>query len=198
MVREAPTGAARVTMTQRSDLLVWLDMEMTGLDPETCVPLELAAIITTGELEELDQFTAVIWQPESALAGMSDFVRQMHSENRLLDAVRASTTLLEQADAGLAELIGKWCAPRAVLAGNSIHQDRLFVRRYFPTTEACLHYRMVDVSSLKELVRRWYGESALYPKAESSHTALEDIRASLAELRHYRATVMKPLPPGVG
>lgn len=167
--------------------LIWLDMEMTGLEPERCVPLQVAMVVTDSELRELDGVEATIWQPESALALMDPFVRRMHTENGLLEAVRKSETSLLQAERALMQSLTKWCAfGQGVLAGNSIHTDRRFLIRYFPTFEGYLHYRMVDVSSIKELVVRWYGRDALYNKAASAHTALSDIRESIAELRHYR------------
>ncbi|HUH00957.1 MAG TPA: oligoribonuclease [Kofleriaceae bacterium] len=173
--------------------LLWLDMEMTGLDPETCVPIEIAIVVTDAELTELDVAHAVIHQPEEQLATMIEVVREMHTANGLLDKVRAATTSLAQADALVAEVVARQFSRPAVLAGNSIHTDRRFVMRYFPQLEARLHYRMVDVSSFKEVVRRWYGEAALYPKPESDHTAVADARASIAELAFYRKTFMVPV-----
>ncbi len=170
-----------------SDLLIWLDMEMTGLDPETCVPIEVAIIITGADLEEREEYHAVVHQPPEALASMNDFVREMHTGNGLLTRVANSDTSIDQADRALAALVLRHCPEgKAVLAGNSIHQDRRFIARYFPELEKTLHYRMVDVSTLKELVRRWYGAGALYPKTESDHTALADTRQSIAELGFYR------------
>ena len=171
----------------KTNHLIWLDMEMTGLDPETCVPVEVAIIVTDADLEEKDRYAAVIHQGEGALTSMNDFVRKMHTDNGLLDKVRDSKTTLEEADSALAEIVAKHCPEgEAVLAGNSIHQDRRFIARYFPQLEKRLHYRMVDVSPLKELVRRWFGEDALYVKPESDHTALADTRQSIAELAFYR------------
>ncbi len=171
----------------KSDLLVWLDMEMTGLDPETCVPIEIAVIITTKDLEELDTYHAVIHQDEAALAPMNDFVRNMHTENGLLERVAASTTTLADADIAVATIVAKHCPEGdGLLSGNSIHQDRRFIAAYFPKLEASLHYRMVDVSTLKELVRRWYGDDVVFPKPDSDHTALADTRQSIAELGFYR------------
>ena len=169
------------------DLLIWLDMEMSGLDPETCVPIEVAIIVTGADLEEREQYHAILHQPVEALASMNDFVREMHTSNGLLTKVADSDTSVDQADRALAELVLRHCPEgKAVLAGNSIHQDRRFITRYFPELEETLHYRMVDVSTLKELVRRWYGAEALYPKTESDHTALADTRQSIAELAFYR------------
>lgn len=174
------------------DRLVWLDMEMTGLDPDTCVPLEVAVIVTDARLAELETFESVVAAPPQALEAMDDFVRKMHTDNGLLERVAAAGAECDEIDRAMTELTGRWCAPgTGVLAGNSIWQDRRFIRRYFPRLDAALHYRMVDVSSIKELVRRWYGESAL-PEKQSAHTAMADIRASIAELEHYRRTTWRP------
>lgn len=173
--------------------LLWLDMEMTGLDPETCVPIEIAIVVTTAELEELDVSHAVIHQPEERLESMIEIVREMHTANGLIEKVRASSISVAQADAQLVEVVGRHFSKPAVLAGNSIHTDRRFVMKYFPQLEARLHYRMVDVSSFKEVFRRWYGEGSLCPKPESDHTAVADARASIAELAFYRSSLMVPV-----
>jgi oligoribonuclease len=176
----------------KSEFLVWLDMEMSGLDPQTCVPLEIAVILTTADLEERESYHAVIHQDDAALATMNDFVRNMHTANGLLEKVASSTVTLAQADASVAELVGRSCEEgEALLAGNSIHQDRRFIERYFPELEKRLHYRMVDVSTVKELARRWYGESAVFPKPASDHTALADTRQSIAELAFYRKSCFR-------
>lgn len=170
--------------------IVWLDMEMTGLDPRVDVPLQVAMIITDDELNELDSVERTIWQPDSALDRITPFVRKMHTDNGLLNEVRKSDVSLQEAERSLMETLTKWCGYReGILAGNSIHADRRFMVDYFPTLDGYLHYRMVDVSSIKELVRRWYPASALFTKNEGNHTALSDIRESIAELKHYRAAV---------
>jgi oligoribonuclease len=175
------------------DHLVWLDMEMTGLDPDVCVPIEVAIVITNKELEELDSFETQIWQPDSKLETMEPYVRNMHTTNGLLERVRKSEVSVLDAERKMIAILTKWCrANEGVLAGNSIHQDRRFLARYFPTFSGMLHYRMIDVSTLKELVKRWYGPELAYAKGASAHTALADARESIAELRHYRATAMKP------
>jgi len=173
--------------------LVWLDMEMTGLDPDECVPLQVAVVITDANLNELDVAEATIWQPEAVLERMVPFVRQMHTDNGLLDRVRASTVDVVQAEREVMAVVSKWCPyGTGVLAGSSIHTDRTFVKAYFPTLDGYLHYRMVDVSSIKELVYRWYGRDKMFVKPASNHTALDDVRGSIAELRHYRTCVMCP------
>ncbi len=175
-------------MADKSDRLVWLDMEMTGLDPVSCVPIEVAVIISNSQLDEIPDanYEAVIHQPESAFDGMPQVVVDMHTKNGLLDRVRASERSLDEVDAALAELISAHCEPgKALLAGNTIQQDRLFIRRYFPKTEETLHYRQVDVSAFKEMIRRWYGPDAVFAK-DSNHTAMDDIRSSIEELKYYR------------
>ena len=167
--------------------ILWLDMEMTGLDPSRCVPLQLAGVITRSDLKEQGSVEVTIWQPDEELARMPPIVRAMHAKNGLIERVRASRHDTSDAERAVLELVAAHAAPRkAVLAGNSIHQDRRFLTRYFPALEGYLHYRMIDVSSLKELVRRWYGKDATYSKGEVPHTALADIRASIDELRYYR------------
>ncbi len=174
-------------MAESREPLIWLDMEMTGLEPEDDVPLEIAVVITDPELEELDSMEAVIWQPDSLLERMSPIVRKMHTDNGLLEKVRRSPLGLREVEKKLVNLIVRWSTPHeGVLAGNSIHQDRRFLAAYFPVAHGLLHYRMVDVSTLKELARRWYGPEALYAKTASDHTALADVRGSIAELKHFR------------
>lgn len=175
-------------MKDLSDRLVWLDMEMTGLDPVTCVPIEVAVVITDSQLVEVEgaNYEAVIHQPEAAFEGMAQIVVDMHTENGLLDRVRASKLTLADVDLALAKLIAEHCeAGEALLAGNTIQQDRLFIRGYFPNTEETLHYRQVDVSTIKEMVRRWFGPGAVFSK-DSNHTAMEDIRSSIEEMKYYR------------
>ena len=183
-------------MGDPSNHLVWLDMEMTGLDPNTDVPLQVAVIITDADLAELDALELTIWQPDSILDQMQPFVRKMHSDNGLTKAVRRSETSVLEAERKLLSLIARWVKPgEGILAGNSIHQDRRFLQRYFPSVHGYLHYRMVDVSTIKELARRWYGIEALAPKAASEHTALSDTRASIKELEHFRRGIFKSPEP---
>lgn len=166
---------------------VWLDLEMTGLDDKTCVILQMAVIITDGSFNEVAMLEQTIWQPESALETMTPFVRQMHTDNGLLAKVRASQT--SQADAeskALALLAEHVPYKKGILAGNSIWQDRRFLLRHMPSFEQFLHYRQIDVSTVKILARQWYGGKGDAPGKPSSHTALEDIRASIAELKWYR------------
>ncbi len=177
---------------QKNDIIVWLDMEMTGLDPECCVPIQVAMVITSSELKELDSMEITIWQPEARLSTMEPIVRNMHTENGLVKQVQKSQTSVGEAEQALLQCLARWCKPReGVLAGNSIHQDRRFLRKYFPSIDGYLHYRMIDVSTLKELAKRWYGPEVLYAKGTNQHTALADTRESIAELAHYRETMLR-------
>ncbi len=169
---------------------VWLDLEMTGLDDQACRIIEMAMIITDGELNELALLEQCIWQPESALETMSPFVRKMHTDNGLLDKVRASTTSQDEAEEKMIDtLLQHVPYKKGVLAGNSIWQDRRFLLRHMPTFESMLHYRQIDVSTIKVLSKQWYGDSGAAPGKPSSHTALDDIRASINELRWYRQNI---------
>ena len=174
-------------MGEVAELLVWLDMEMTGLDPGVCVPMEVAVIVTDGQLVELESAQWLVKTSPEKLEQMEPFVARMHSDNGLTERVRAAGRPLAEVDQDLVEVVDRHCPlGDAVLAGNSIHQDRRFIRAYFPELEQRLHYRMVDVSSIKEIVDRWYGKEAAYDKPDSQHTALADTRASIEELRWYR------------
>jgi oligoribonuclease len=182
-----------------SDVLVWLDMEMTGLDPNKERIIELAAIITDGQLAELGAGPdVVIHQPDEVLAAMDDWNRKHHTASGLVERVKASTvTDGEAEDQLLAFVQAHVPSPkdRPVLAGNSIHQDRRFIRRYMPRLDARLHYRMVDVSTIKELARRWFPQViAKQPPKKDTHRALDDIRESIEELRFYRAHIFAPPP----
>ncbi len=174
---------------------VWIDLEMTGLDDKTCHIIEMAIIITDGDLNELARYEQCIWQPEAALATMSPFVRKMHTDNGLLDKVRASTTSLAEAEQKAMELLLAHVPFRkGVLAGNSVWQDRRFLLRHMPLLESALHYRQIDVSTIKVLAKQWYGGKGEPPAKASKHTALDDIRASIEELRWYREHVFTIVP----
>ncbi|MCE9577402.1 MAG: oligoribonuclease [Deltaproteobacteria bacterium] len=183
-------------MTVATDYLVWIDMEMTGLDPERERVIELAAIITDKDLVIVAEGPElVVHQSEEILGAMDDWNKKHHGGSGLVERVRASTISDADADAAVVAFIDAHvpAAERPVLAGNSIHQDRRFINRYLPVLDRRLHYRMVDVSTVKELARRWY--PALYdsrPAKRESHRALDDIRESIDELRFYRQTVFLP------
>lgn len=172
--------------------LVWIDLEMSGLDPDTCEILEIATLITDGELELIAEGPdLVIHQPDPVLDRMDTWCTQQHGNSGLTAQVRASTISLAEAEARSLEFIRAHCPPgKSPLCGNSIGHDRRFLLRHMPRLAAYLHYRSVDVSSVKELARRWYPDLAPLHKGET-HRALDDIRESIAELRHYRAHVFR-------
>ena len=190
-------AAAPATATQATadDRLVWLDLEMTGLDVARHVIVEIAVLVTDAELEPIDDgLDVVVHQPPSALAEMDDFVRDMHTRSALLPAIDASDVSL--ADAGAAALAYvQQHVPAGVAppCGNSIGVDRRFLHSQLPELDAYLHYRSIDVSSLKELCRRWYPDAYRQrPSKQETHRALDDVRESIAELRYYRDTILKP------
>ena len=176
-------------------MLVWLDLEMTGLDPARDVIVEIATLVTNDELDVVAEGPdLVLSAPSEALEAMEDVVRQMHTKSGLLEAIASSTVTLEQAAREtLAFVQGHVPEPRTVpLCGNSIGVDRRFLAAYLPELEAHLHYRSIDVSTVKELARRWYPEAfAAAPKKQGTHRALEDIKESVAELRYWRSTVFR-------
>lgn len=179
-------------------MLAWMDLEMTGLDPDRHVIVEIATLITDDNLEVIAEGPdLVIHQSSEALARMDDYVREMHTRSGLLSLIEASTVSAEQAAADtLAFLRAHIAEPRTVpLCGNSIGTDRRFLARWFPAIEDYLHYRSVDVSTIKELTKRWY-PSALSsaPKKARGHRALDDIRESVTELRFYREAVFRVTP----
>jgi len=183
-----------------NDVLIWMDMEMTGLDAAKERIIEIATIITDGQLTEIAVGPElVIHQPDEILAGMDDWNKKHHGGSGLVERVKASTITDGDAEAQTLAFIKEHVGAkdRPVLAGNSIHQDRRFIRRYMPTLDARLHYRMVDVSTIKELARRWFPAIiAKQPQKNDSHRALDDIRESIDELRYYRAHVFtKPADP---
>jgi len=175
------------------DPLVWVDLEMTGLDPERDVILEIAVIVTDGELEVLEEGPdLVLAQPEAALAGMAKVVAQMHAHSRLDAAVRESRITSAQAEAEVLAFVRRFVPTpgTAPLAGNSIATDRAFLRRHMPRLESHMHYRNVDVSTVKELARRWYPDAKkAAPEKGGGHRALADIRESIEELRYYRGAI---------
>jgi oligoribonuclease len=172
-----------------------MDLEMTGLDPARDVIVEIATIVTDDELGIVAEGPdLVITQPSEALAAMVDVVRDMHTRSGLLREIERSTTTLAEAGARTLDFIKQHVPEPATvpLAGNSIGTDRRFLAAHLPEIENWLHYRSVDVSTIKELVRRWYPEVAeSQPEKEGRHRALDDIRASIEELRFYREHVFR-------
>jgi oligoribonuclease len=173
----------------KKENLIWIDLEMTGLNTAHDVILEIASLVTDGQLNILAEGPSlVIHQPEEKLIGMHPWVLEHHTKSGLLDEVRASTITVTQAQEETLAFLQTHCEPEtSPLCGNSVWNDRAFLQVFMPHVTRFLHYRMVDVTSFKEVVARWYPDSSdkEYKKADR-HRALYDIRESVAELRHYR------------
>lgn len=187
-----------MTGSSDADRLVWVDCEMTGLDLAKDALIEVAALVTDPELRVLgDGVDVVIHAEESALAGMPEVVREMHDASGLTEAVRRSTVTVAQAQDLIMEYVTAHVPEvrTAPLCGNSIATDRGFLARDMPSLDSHLHYRMVDVSSIKELCRRWYPRVYFgQPPKGLAHRALADIRESIRELEYYRRTIFVPQP----
>jgi len=187
------------TLSAVHDELVWIDCEMTGLDLGSDKLIEIAALVTDADLNILgDGVDVVIHADDAALSSMIDVVAEMHSRSGLIEEVKASSVDLATAEAMVLDYIGTHVKqPKtAPLAGNSIATDRSFIARDMPTLDSFLHYRMIDVSSIKELCRRWYPRIYFgQPVKGLTHRALADIHESIRELRFYRRTAFVP-PPG--
>ena len=182
----------RPVRVQAATNLAWLDLEMTGLDAQADVILQAALIVTDAQLHVLEEFVCDIWQPDAALERMVPFVREMHETTGLTDRVRKSKIDLVAAERKLLERVTGWCGYPAILCGNTIGQDKRFIDRWMPGLAGYLSYRTLDVTSLKLLAKAWYGEGAVFDKPQKGeHDALVDIRNSIAELAHYRATLFK-------
>jgi oligoribonuclease len=200
-----PTNPSATSSTAGDDRLVWLDLEMTGLDVTRHVIVEIAALVTDGELEPLDDgIDVIVHQPPSALAEMDDFVQKMHTRSGLVKEIEASTVSLADAGTQALEYIRRHVPDPGVapMCGNSIGVDRRFLDHQLPELDQFLHYRSIDVSSFKELCRRWYPD--VYkkrPHKAETHRALADVLESIAELRYYREHMLKPADapvPGPG
>jgi oligoribonuclease len=181
-----------------NDRLVWIDCEMTGLDLRADALIEVAALVTDFELNVLgDGIDVIVKPPQEALDQMDEFVRTMHTSSGLLEELDSGLTM-DEAEERVLGYIKEHCADgsRPPLAGNTVATDRSFLARDMPDLESFLHYRIVDVSSIKELSRRWYPRTYFNAPAKSgNHRALADIQESIEELRYYRAAVFVP-PPG--
>lgn len=179
----------------KNDRLVWIDLEMTGLDTHRHVIVEVAALITDADLNILGEgVDLVVHATDAELAEMDDYVTTMHENSGLTQEIRSSTVSIKEAEDAVLELIAKHCDPQhpAPLAGNSIATDRSFINAYMPRLDEALHYRMVDVSSIKELARRW--SPRVYfnqPQKGMAHRALADIVESIRELEYYRQALFK-------
>jgi oligoribonuclease len=173
--------------------LVWIDMEMSGLVPERDRILEVAMIVTDADLNTLAEAPVlVIHQPDEVLEAMDSWNKSTHGKSGLVDKVKASTLTEGEAESMLIGVLKPLVAAgTAPLAGNTVHQDRRFMARYMPALDAFLHYRIVDVSTLKELAKRWRPAAMQGFTKEGKHEALADVYDSIAELKHYRTTFLK-------
>jgi len=180
-------------MAQDPNALIWIDMEMSGLDPEIERVLEIAIVITDAQLNTVAEAPVlVIHQPDSLLDAMDNWNKSTHRKSGLIDRVKASSLTEAQAEeqmtAFLAQHVPKGVSP---ICGNSVHQDRRFLVKYLPKLDEYFHYRLIDVSTLKELARRWKPEVLNGMVKHGKHEALADIHESIAELKYYREQIMK-------
>jgi len=173
--------------------LIWIDLEMTGLDPDNDLIIEIATVITDKNLNVLAQGPVMaVHQSDAALAAMDDWNQQHHGQSGLIDRVKASTINDAEAERLTIEFLKQWVPENtSPICGNSIGQDRRFLYRYMPKLEAYFHYRNIDVSTLKELAARWAPEVKDGFNKESTHQALDDILESIEELRYYREHFIK-------
>lgn len=180
-------------MTASADYLIWVDMEMTGLDPESCRIIEVAAIVTDNQLNLIAEAPVLaIHQSDATLAAMDEWCTRTHGESGLVARVQASCIDEASAEAQLIEFLSQYVvAGSSPMCGNSIGQDRRFMARYMPQLEQFFHYRNLDVSTLKELCRRWRPELMAGLHKKGTHQALDDIRESIAELCYYREHFLK-------
>lgn len=192
-----PTKAAKVADcndNKARERLIWIDCEMTGLDVQTCHLLEIACIITDDQLNIIAKGpNIVIHQPDLVLDSMGEWCHQHHGQSGLTQKSRESRTSVSEAESELLQFVKRHTPPSSCpLAGNSVHVDKLFLARYMPQFVQHLHYRIVDVSTVKELCRRWYPtEYSLAPTKLGAHRALEDIEESINELKYYRKVIFK-------
>lgn len=177
---------------KKSGNLVWLDLEMTGLDPKSCTVLEIGAIVTDGDLNLIAEGPSIaIHHSEKTLRSMEAWSRHHHKKSGLTDECRASKISLKKAERLVLDFVKEHCKEKAApLCGNTVWQDRRFLVKYMPKLESFLHYRVIDVSSIKELVVRWYPEDHKAPRLkQQTHRVRADILESIDELRHYRDKV---------
>ncbi|HCB43738.1 MAG: oligoribonuclease [Pseudomonadales bacterium] len=178
---------------QHPDNLIWIDLEMTGLDPDNDVIIEIATIVTDGELNVLAEGPSLaVKQPDALLDGMDEWNTRQHGQSGLTQRVRDSQISAAEAERLTIDFLAEWVpAGKSPMCGNSICQDRRFLYRGMPALEKYFHYRNLDVSTLKELASRWAPEVKNGFKKQSSHLAMDDIRDSIAELQHYREHFIK-------
>ena len=182
---------------QKDGHLVWIDLEMTGLDPKTCTVLEIGTTVTDNELNVLEEGPVIaIHQSDKVLNAMESWSRYHHRKSGLTQACRESKIRMKKAEDITLSFIQKYCKKNASpLCGNTIWQDRRFLVKYMPRLEAYLHYRIIDVSSVKELVSRWYPLDHKMPREKKqTHRVTEDVRESIEELRYYRKKVFVKHP----
>ncbi len=180
-------------MTQDSSNLIWIDLEMTGLDPDNDLIIEIATIITDKNLNILAEGPVfAVHQPDSAIAAMDDWNQKHHGQSGLIDRVKTSTVDDAEAERQTLEFLEQWVpANKSPICGNSICQDRRFLHRYMPKLEDYFHYRNLDVSTLKELAARWAPDLLKGLEKKSTHIALDDIIESIEEMRYYREHFIK-------
>jgi len=178
----------------KKENLVWIDMEMTGLDPQQDGILEIATIVTDGELNLIEEGpNLVIHQGNALLAQMDDWNKKHHRKSGLIAKVRKSGISVKKAEALTLEFVKRHSLPQeSPLCGNTVHHDRRFLIKYMPKLDAFLHYRNIDVSTVKSLVQRWYPKGKRPPQKKEAHRALDDIRESVEELRFYRKYYFRP------
>ncbi|KAK4032682.1 ribonuclease H-like domain-containing protein [Parachaetomium inaequale] len=194
-------ASSKARPAQRQDALVWIDCEMTGLDPDTDLIIEIYCLITNGQLELVDEagWGTVVHQTSERMAMMDEWCTRVHGESGLTAAVIESTVTPQQAADGLLAYIQKYVPERgiALLAGNSVHADRAFLRKgpYSKVLDH-LHYRILDVSSIKEAARRWCPQAAsAVPRKKGLHKAKDDILESIDEAKYYRSVIFQPAGP---
>jgi len=180
-------------MAQDPNALIWIDMEMSGLNPETDRILEIAVVITDSQLNTVAEAPVlVVHQPDAVLDAMDNWNKSTHGKSGLIDRVKASKMSEAEAEAKMIEFLAQHVPSGASpICGNSVHQDRRFLVRYMPKLDAFFHYRLIDVSTLKELARRWKPDVLNGMVKHGKHEALADIHESIEELRYYRAQIMK-------
>jgi oligoribonuclease len=180
-------------MATKKDDLIWLDLEMTGLDPEIHTILEIGTVVTDADLNTMAEGPVLaIHHSERVLTKMEGWSQKHHGESGLTQRCRESKISMAKAEKETLTFLQKHCPPKKLpLCGNSISQDRRFLVKYMPKLEAFFHYRNVDVSSIKELVRRWYPDTPHCPEKKQTHHVRDDIRESIEELKYYRRTIFK-------
>jgi oligoribonuclease len=180
-------------MAQDPSRLIWIDMEMSGLNPDTDRVLEVAIVVTDGELNTVAEAPVlVVHQSEEVLAAMDDWNKSTHGKSGLIERVKASTVTERQVEERMVAFLTDYVPPRiSPMCGNSVHQDRRFLAKYLPELEAYFLYRNLDVSTLKELARRWKPDIMLGLTKHGKHEALADIHESIDELKYYREHFLK-------